>query len=263
MKTTNLLCVICICLGVAVAAVSAAFVGVLDESRGLRRQLEAGRTELRRVADKIEDLKAQKNDLTGELAKQRDERPKPESELPEAKESKTNQIPMPRPVKVRTFLGNQCVGMSWLVPSGVSKDPKSGAVTYEPILILDESVRQYLVTWRTNVVEREVAQSTTLNYNYPWVYYYPVLVPAHTNRPPHCDASQTPGSPPGKALQSRNSIPLVKTTYQAPTDQMFVPRTNPRTPQYRSTGSGPAPHQASGPIDPGKNSLAVWVPPGR
>src|ERR1041385_5305742 len=175
MKTTNLMWILCLSLSVTLAAVTVTTLGILDENRNLRKAIQTARTDLDRVGNEVKGLEEEKGNLTAELANQRDELDKAGNELADAREtnSKTNEVAKPRPVKVRTFSGNQYLGQSWLGPTGVKEDPAPGLTTYEPVVFLDDSVKQGLVAYRTNVVEREVPQATTVNYNYPWVYYYP------------------------------------------------------------------------------------------
>jgi len=266
MNTTNLLWIICISLGVAVAAVAATMVGLLEDNRNLRREIGTARSELKRVGEEVKELDAEKGDLNAELASQRDELQKAESDLADAKEtnSMTNAAPTPRPVKVRTYLANQYVGMSWLVPSGLSKDPKTGVVTYEPILVLEDSVRQNLVSYKTNVVEREVSGYTTVNYNYPWVYYYPIAFFVGTNRTPHCAGGNMPQTVPSDPPRPQNSQPFFSTTIHPPTTKPFLPAIRQPLPSPNRVGwAGGFQQPTSGPGDPTKKALSVWVPSAR
>jgi len=268
MKTTNLLWTICISLGVAVAAVAATLVGVFEENRNLRQEIRIAQADAQRVADELQGLEAEKGDLTAELSDKRDELQKAQSELADAKEtqSRTNEVAAssatPRPVKVRTYLGNQYLGMSWLIPSGVSRNPKSGAVTYEPVLVLDESLKQNLVTYKTNVIEREVA--ATVNYNYPWTYYYPVPVLIGGHRATNCNVRPMPGTLPPKSRQPQDPQLFLNTRFQPPTDKPFLPllpQTQSVPPQNRLILSGALQPRTAGVTDPGNRPLAVWVPP--
>ncbi len=258
MKTTNL--TVCILLTVGFAAVAATLRGIYDDNRRLLTEIQTLRADLQRGAEEIKQLENQKADLAVELASKRDQLQDAQTEPAEASEanSRTNEVVVspwtPRPVKVRTFLDNRYVGMSWLAPSGISKDPKTGAVTYEPVLVLDETVKQSLVVYKTNVVEREVARSTTVNYNYPWPGYYPVVFFAGTNKATHRNPRQIPGTPPPIQLQPQNSKPLANTTFPTST---WSPLS-----QNRSTWSGASQPQASPLIDLGRKLPAVWVPPG-
>src|SRR5437879_1378999 len=202
MKTTNLLWTVCILLTVGFAAVAATLRGIYEDNRRLLTEIQTLRADLQRAAEEIKQLENLRADLAAELASKRDQLQDAQTEPAEARETniRTNEVVVspstPRPVRVRTFLGNRYVGMSWLAPSGISKDPKTGAVTYEPVLVLDETVKQSLVVYETNVVEREVARSTTVNYNYPWPGYYQVVFAAGTKKPPHHIPSNLPGRPP-------------------------------------------------------------------
>ena len=113
-------------------------------------------------------------------------------------------------------------------------------------------------------VEREVSRSTTVNYNYPWLYYYPVVFVARTNRA-SCDVGQSPKTPPPKSVQPQNPVPPMSTAIQRPTDKPFLPaviRAQSLPSQNRPTWSGGFQPLAGGVIEPAKRSPAVWVPPG-
>ena len=271
MKTTNLLWTVCILLTVGFAAVATTLRGIYDDNRRLLAETHTLRADLQRAAEEIKQLENQKADFAAELASKRDPLPDAQTEPAEARETniRTNEVVVspstPRPVRVRTFLGNRYVGMSWLAPSGISKDPKTGAVTYEPVLVLDETVKQSLVVYKTNVVEREVARSTTVNYNYPWPGYYPLVFAAGTNKPAHRNPRQLPGTPPAIRLQPQNSKPLPNATFQTLAHEAILPALNQTLsppPQNRSTWSGAFQPQNSPSIDFGRKLPAVWVPPG-
>ena len=271
MKTTNLLWTVCILLTVGFAAVAATLRGIYDDNRRLLAEIQALRADSQRAAEEIKQLENQKADLAAELASKRDQLQDAQTEPLEAKETniRTNEVVVspstPRPVRVRTFLGNRYVGMSWLAPSGISKDPKTGAVTYEPVVVLDETVKQSLVVYKTNVVEREVARSTTVNYNYPWPGYYPVFFAAGTNRATHRNPRQIPGTPPPIQLPPQNPKPLPNAVFRTLAHEAFLPAVNQTLSppsQNRSTWSGAFQPQNSPLIDFGRKLPAVWVPPG-
>ena len=271
MKTTNLLWTVCILLTVGFAVVAAALRGIYDDNRRLLTEIHTLRTDSQRAAEEIKQLENRKADLAAELASKRDPLPEAQTEPAEARETntRTNEFVVspstPRPVKVRTFLDNRYVGMSWLAPSGVSKDPKTGAVTYEPVVVLDETVKQSLVVYQTNVVEREVARSTTVNYNYPWPGYYPVFFAAGTNRATHRNPRQIPGTPPPIQLPPQNPKPLPNAVFRTLAHEAFLPAVNQTLSppsQNRSTWSGAFQPQNSPLIDFGRKLPAVWVPPG-
>ena len=270
MKTTNPLLITRICLGVVAAAMAVAIPAMLERSHSQRRETQALRADLRRASDDIQRLEEEKAGVSAELARDRDQLQQLETELACAQEDKSTAKEEaapptpPRPVKIRAYLGNQCVGMGWLVSSGVSKDPNTGAVTYEPVVILDEAIKQNFVTYRTNFVEREVSRSTTVNYNYPWVYYYPVVFTARTNKASF-DPVPTPKTPAPTLFQPQNSKPFLSTTIQRPTDKPFLPAVSrlPSSPSpNRQSWSGALPPQTGVGIDPGKRPFAGWAPPG-
>lgn len=268
MKTTKLLWTLCISLTVAMTFIATAMVGVFQENRDLRREMQSSRADLERVSGDLGTEKSRKDELAAQLEQKCGELQQAERDLADAREpvSRPNDSggAVPRPVKIRTFLGNQYVGMGWLVSSGASKDPKTGLVTYEPILFLDETAKQNLVNYKTNVVEREVARATTVNYNYPWTYYYPVFVPVGTNRAGRCNPPQS--SPPPTSvsppLQPQESKPFLSTTFQPPTDKPFLPVIHQATavPIQNRFGGGAVPSAGGGVM--GRKPAALPVPPG-
>ena len=265
MKTTNLLWILCLSLSASLAAVTATMLRVLDENRNLRREIHTARADLDRVGDEVKALEEAKGNLTDELADQRDELDQAENELADAKEinSKTNEVAAPRPAKVRTFSGKQYLGMSWLVPTGVTKDTRSGMITYEPVLFLDDTVKQNLVTYQANVVERDVPPSTTVNYNYPWVYYYPVVLFAGTNKAAHCDSAQMPRPTPTTPSPPRNSTTFSTATVQRQPVQPILRTINPQTPlPGRVVGGGGFPAPTGGLVDPARRSPGTGLATG-
>jgi hypothetical protein len=269
MKTTKLLWTLCMSLGIAVAVIATGMVGVFQENRDLRREVQSSRAELDRLTGDLGTVRGKKDELAAQLEQKCGELQERERDLADAQETRTRTNDtggaVPRPAKIRTFLGNQYVGMGWLVSSGVTKDPKTGLVTYEPIVFLDDTAKQNLVNFKTNVVEREVARATTVNYNYPWLYYYPVFVPVGTNRAGHCNPPQL--SPPPTSTpaprQPQDAKPFLSTTVQPPTDRPFLPVIH-QAPafqlQNRSGGGGAVPSPAGGGVMDRK-SAALAVQP--
>lgn len=276
---TNLLGTLCIALGLGVAAVAAVTVGVYQDNRGLRRELQSARGDRDRVDAQLGAAEGRKRELAAQLEAKSGELEQAERDLADAKDAADREtaapppatLAPPRPAKIRVFSGNQNIGTGWLVYSGGAKDARSGQAIYEPILLLDDASRQVLA--KTNVVEREVARSTTVNYNYPWLYYYPVLVPVGTNRHVRCDPPASlpvtaPGqNPPPATRPTRESRSFQSTTVQALADRSFLPvvhQAPAQVPSIQAQGFG---GRAAAPVgvvaaDPTRKSSGLGVPPG-
>lgn len=107
-------------------------------------------------------------------------------------------IQAPKPFKVDTYLGRDSLGEAWLIPRNFTQDPETGRVSYQPVLVLDEKLKEKFTVYvqQTNYVETPVP--TTVNYNYtpPQTYYYPVYYQVgrnRANRPP--DRPRPPTGP--------------------------------------------------------------------
>lgn len=115
--------------------------------------------------------------------------------------AKTAAETVPRPYRVRAFLGQESVGEAWIVPHNVRRDPETGRYTFEPVLLIDESARNHFTVHHTNVVEREVytTQVYQEGYGYPYVYYVPSGRHGKPGRP--SGKPQHPGEPAGSTPQ--------------------------------------------------------------
>lgn len=96
---------------------------------------------------------------------------------------------MPRPYRVRAFVGQESVGEAWIVPHNVTRDPESGRYTFEPVLAIDESSKNHFTVHHTNVVERDIYTTEIYDRYDPYPYYYYGTVgrpgfPGGSNRPP-------------------------------------------------------------------------------
>ena len=93
-----------------------------------------------------------------------------------------------KPYQVRSFVGTQYVGMAWFIQSNQRRDPKTGLISYDPVVSLPEQSRRMLTSYVTNVVEKPVAAEPQYveqnNYydqrsydNTPWWSYPATIVP--------------------------------------------------------------------------------------
>ena len=184
----------------------------LKDNRGLRAEnrnlwaglqqtnvkLQALAAENAAASDKLSAKESEVDELQGKLAV-KDE---------PAKDPKAGTAP-PLAYQVRAYLGREFLGMVWIVPSKIAKDPETGAFTSEPVVVLNEGLKKAFTELRTNVVEREVPVSSSVSYNYypnPYYWYYPAVFstnggtitnfPAKSNpRPATSVRVQTGGSP--------------------------------------------------------------------
>jgi hypothetical protein len=129
-------------------------------------------------------------DLTGKLAEAT------------AAGTQTNGTPadaqQPRPYQAPAYLGNQYLGLAWVVPRNISKNPKTGRLTFEPVLILDPRVKEaFAAPVATAAQDQEPPNYTVYNYNHPWPWFvWTPLVQASTNKPPRFPPAPSPGLPP-------------------------------------------------------------------
>jgi hypothetical protein len=194
MKT--LLVTISILFTVISAAVIATLLVELKENRNLRRENQKLWADLHSTKNQAQDLEEEKSEATTKLAAKHGEVQALEAKLgkaeADAQNAKTNVAAaggqLFRPYQVRAFVGNRPVGRGWVMPSNVTKDPKTGQINFEPVVVLEEASKKAFT--ETNYVERDVVRYSTLNYNYNpypyyWYYYpYSYYRPGLTNIPP-------------------------------------------------------------------------------
>jgi hypothetical protein len=176
-----------------------------------------------REATKAE-LRARVEELTAEV-----------SALKEAAQESAEGMSLRLPVqshRVRVFLGNEQVGMGWFVPHNIRTNVANGQVGYEPVIVLDEAVREQVGVTRTHVVEREVSRPTTVNYNYQQAYAS--SWPVYWSRGGH---KQPPGTQPPSAIQPQQP-PAVQSPFLS--TQIWHPQNPPGRPGggWMSTGGG-------------------------
>ena len=280
MKTKSLLATIGVCLTILSSASVLITVVVVLDNRELRREIRTLHTDLHQARVDASQLREETTDATERLAAKQSDLLELEKELtrPKASDAKASDAAAastaPRAQRVRTYLGNQYIGMSWLVPSAVSKEPESGQISYEPVLVLDESLRRNLAVDKTNAVEREVSHETTVNYNYAYPYYYPVFLWAGINRPPNCDTNRIAVQPkpqpqlPSGIFNPVNAKPFLPT-------KPFLPKEKPLLPAFNQVRTEPIRVQANlapnvgalyprvmGAADPQRKATQPWLPPG-
>jgi hypothetical protein len=250
MKTKNLLAAVGVGFTILTSSLVLIAVVVVQDNRELRKELRVLRADLQAARTDVVQLRRETTDAAAQLAAKHDELGDLEEEL--ARSNAANHKASgnaygstgPRAYRVRTYLGSRYVGMAWMVPSPLPKDAESGPVAYEPVLVLDESVKGNLEVRTTNIVEREGSRATTVNYNYAYPYYYPVVVWNGDNRPPNCDTNQVPVQPtppprlPPGIFNPVNSKPFLP-------GKPFLPREVPVRPSGNQVRTEPVRVQAS------------------
>ena len=249
MKTKSLLALI----GVSVIILSSALVliaaVVVLDNRELRREVRTLRMDLQQARADVSQLHAEATDAAAQMAAKHDRLQQLEEEVarPKAADVKApdeaGAAAAPRAYRVRTYLGKQYLGMGWLVPSVLPKNGESGKVAYEPVLVLDESLKRNFVVHQTNVVEREGSRETTINYNYPYpsAYWYPAVFFPGTNKLAKCNTNLPP------RLAPRAPQPGVLSPKPFLNTKLFLPNAKPfLPPEPVKIQAGPRP----------------WLPPG-
>ena len=254
MKTKSLLATIGVCLTILTSTLVLIAVVVVQDNRELRRELRTLRADLHQASTEAGQLRAETADATTQLAAKHDELEELEQSVAKSKTAISRESEevaastAPRASRVRAYLGSQYLGMAWMVPSPLPKEAESGRVLYEPVLVLDESLKSTFAANRTDVVEREVSRATTVNYNYPYPYYYPVIIGNAGNHPPDCNTNQSPVQPkprpqlPPGIFNPVNSKPFLPGKPFLPSGKSFQPEVNQvRTEPVRVQASlGPA-----------------------
>ncbi|HKS37215.1 MAG TPA: hypothetical protein VJW76_08510 [Verrucomicrobiae bacterium] len=282
MKIKNLLAVVGVGFTILSSSLIVIAVVVVQDNRELRTELRAVRADLNEARAEAGQVREEAAVATAELASKHDQVEGLEEELATAKaanlkaSSAAERSPAPRAYRVRTYLGSRYIGMAWMVPSPLPKDAESGQVAYEPVLVLDESVKSNFELRTTNVVEREVSRATTVNYNYAYPYYYPVFVSSGGHRPPNCDTNPVPAQPklptpsprlPPGIFNPVNSKPFLPGKPFLPREKPFLPSDNRVTESSRvQAGLGPSAGnlrpQMVGGVDSQRRTTQPWSRPG-
>lgn len=153
-----------------------------------------------------------------------------------------------RPLQVRAYMGTRFVGNGWMIPSNLRTNEQTGAVQFEPIIQLDPRSRNAFTRVETEVVERDVVQSTTYNDNrgvYPAPYYL-IANPRRGGKRGHGD-KPTPGTGNGPAGTEKNPFPKFVPTQPAPGSG---PWASPFAPVLPSGSGGGSPPAAGPPMPP-------------
>jgi hypothetical protein len=161
------------------------------QNRELARANDRLQQELRQSQEAVSALTLERTGTVEQLAILTD-REKELSKRVESLEATSQTVP--RPYRVRTFLGQDHVGQAWMMPHNLTRDPESGRYTFEPVLVIDESARHHFTERHTNVVEREVYRTEIYEDRVAYPYYY--VGAGHPGRPGHTPAPPKPSPAP-------------------------------------------------------------------
>jgi hypothetical protein len=117
----------------------------------------------------------------------------------------------PGPYPVRAYLGSDFLGFAWVKPTNVVRDARTGRVTFDPVLVLDESFRRAVTGPASgSAQEREVIRYETVNYT-----YYPAPVwfvpPVYCPVPPKNEPASPPAAPTRPPVGGSPWMPVAQT----------------------------------------------------
>ena len=224
MKIRDLTILLASFFGTIAAASTIVTVVVVFDNRGLRQEMRDLRRSWDVAAGESRQLKLERSETESAFSAQGERLRQLEAELAAVTSRlSTNAPSVPQPARAYrapVFLGQQYLGQGWVAPSQTAPDLNAGQVRYEPVVLLDPSVRAGIAAGKTNVIEREVAAPTTVNYNYPYPYdsywWWPTVWTVATNadrcrpseRPSHLPPPENQTPPDGRlSVQTRTYVP--------------------------------------------------------
>jgi alpha-D-ribose 1-methylphosphonate 5-triphosphate synthase subunit PhnG len=202
MKIRDLTILLATLFGTIAAASAIVTVAVVLDNRGLRQEMRELRQSWNAVAGESRQLKLEKSETESAFSAQGERLEQLETELAAVRASMatnaSSAAPAARAYRASVYLGQAYLGQGWIAPGQTGTDPDTGQARYEPMVLLDASVRARLAAGKTNVIEREVATPTTVNYNYPnpYPYYYYSWWPSVRTLPTNPDRGGPPERPP-------------------------------------------------------------------
>ena len=201
MKIRDLTILLATLFGAIAAASTIVTVVVWLDNRGLREEMRDLRQNWSAVSGESLQLKQERAETETAFSTQGERLKQLEAELAAVRAGIATNSPSLAPVarayRAPVFLGQTCLGQGWIAPRQTATDPSTGEARYEPVVLLDASVRAGLAAGKTNVIEREVATPTTVNYNYPspYPYYYYWWWPTYWTHPANPDHGRPPERP--------------------------------------------------------------------
>jgi hypothetical protein len=177
MKIRDLTILLATLFGTIAAASTIVTVVVWLDNRALRQEMRDLRQNWSAVSGESLQLKQERAETESAFSVQGERLKQLEAELAAVRAGIATNSPALAPVarayRAPVFLGQAYLGQGWIAPRQTATDPSTGEARYEPVVVLDASVRAGLADGQTNVIERAVAVTpTTVNYNYPSSYPY-------------------------------------------------------------------------------------------
>jgi hypothetical protein len=101
----------------------------------------------------------------------------------------------PAPYPVRTYLGSDFIGFAWVKPANIVRDARTGRVTFDPVLVLDENFRRAVSgPGSESAPQREIIRYETVNYTcYPSPIWF--VPPVYCPVPPKNESAAPPTAP--------------------------------------------------------------------
>lgn len=183
----------------------AASVGLVVESRANRDLRAASRkleTELRVAQKTLDALHAKNQEIAKQLAQSQDASASLQKRIGEIETdgAKNSDVPAALPVvapyQVPAYLGQTYLGPAWVIPRNFRMDTNAQRYVYEPVIWLDENLRNNFVVQHTNVVEREVETTYVHNSYYPQpLFFFTSSGRRHRDPVQHPAMPQSPAPP--------------------------------------------------------------------
>lgn len=213
----------------------------LHANRDLRASNRALETELRVAQKTLEALRKENQEIAEQLAKTQDASAVLQKRIAEieADGAKDSEAPMAPPVvapyQVPAYLGQTYLGPAWVVPRNFRMDTNAQRYVYEPVVWLDENLRNNFVVHHTNVVEREVETTYVQNSYYPQPLYF--LSSSHRHHRGPVQLPSVPRSPSPPQAPQVPSAPQLPVSGMQPTAR-FNPGSGATTPQRLGISAG-------------------------
>ncbi|MBU6402962.1 MAG: hypothetical protein KGS61_21790 [Verrucomicrobia bacterium] len=245
-----------VCLTLAVLALTLIVVVQAYDHRLVSSEKAALERDLRSASLRISDLQQEQAAVVKDLQTRSTEVQDLTAKLADATEASTNPpvgstLP-PRPYQAPAYLGNQYLGLAWVVPRNIVRNPRTGRFTFEPALVLDPGLKQVLATSAADPDTRSADQPpptspTPPNYSvynsyynaWPWVAWTPGGSATTPDRPSRVPPTPAPNPPPRSPTVTSPWTPI--TSPMRP----WSPGPSRVRPPDSSSGFAPAANQAA------------------
>jgi hypothetical protein len=191
------------CLAIIGVGVTVTLLVELRSNRDLRAASVKMEAELRAAQKTLHTLRADNQEIAKQLAVSQEASGLLQTRILEIEAAGGNNSetatapPIVAPYQVQAYLGQTYLGQAWIIPRNFRMDAKAKRYVYEPVVWLDENLRDGIAVHHTNVVEREVETAYVNNSYYPQPVYY-IASPGHHRGPkPFPTAPRPPSEPQG------------------------------------------------------------------